>query len=83
MTLAEKKWYGLTFGGKAKWFVSIGPLCGEVRVKKTLKNLGGGFKQFYNITLQSGEIIQFDQYFSNGLKPPPSYRKKPHLPDLL
>lgn len=30
-------------GGNAKWFVSIGPLCGEVVLKKHSKHLGGGF----------------------------------------
>ena len=33
--------------------------------------LGGGFKYLLFSTLL-GEIIQFDQYFSNGLKPPTS-----------
>ena len=35
--------------------------------------LGGGFKCFLSSPLP-GEMIQFDQYFSNGLKPPTSYR---------
>ena len=34
-------------------------------------NLGGGFKYFSFSTL-SGEMIQFDEYFSDGLKPPTS-----------
>ena len=33
-------------------------------------NLGGGFKYFLFSPLL-GEMIQFDWYFSNGLKPPP------------
>ena len=32
-------------------------------------NLGGGFKHFLFSPL-FGEIIQFDKYFSSGLKPP-------------
>ena len=32
-------------------------------------SLGGGFKYFLFIPLL-GEMIQFDQYFSDGLKPP-------------
>ena len=32
-------------------------------------NLGGGFKDFLFSPL-FGEMIQFDKYFSNGLKPP-------------
>ena len=32
--------------------------------------LGGGFKHFLCSSLP-GEMIQFDYYFSNGLKPPP------------
>ena len=31
--------------------------------------LGGGFKYFLFSSLP-GEMIQFDKYFSNGLKPP-------------
>ena len=34
-----------------------------------LPNLGGGFKYFLFSTLP-GEMIHFDKYFSNGLKPP-------------
>ena len=34
--------------------------------------LGGGFKYFLSSTLP-GEMIQFDQHFSNGLKPPTRY----------
>ena len=34
--------------------------------------LGGGFKYFLFSPLP-GEMIQFDSYFSNGLKPPTSY----------
>ena len=33
--------------------------------------LGGGFKYFLFSPL-FGEMIQFDKYFSNGLKPPTS-----------
>ena len=33
--------------------------------------LGGGFKHFLFSPLP-GEMIQFDQYFSDGLKPPTS-----------
>ena len=36
------------------------------------KFLGGGFKDFLFSPL-SGEDFQFDQYFSEGLKPPTSY----------
>ena len=79
VTLADKKvvrrW---TFGGNVPWFISNwSSLCGEVRVfQNTWKNLGGGFKRFYNMTLQSGEIIHFWPIFEpNGLKPPPSYKK--------
>ena len=38
--------------------------------------LGGGFKHFLCSPL-FGEMIHFDSYFSNGLKPPPRY----HDPD--
>ena len=34
--------------------------------------LGGGFKYFLCSPLL-GEMIQFDSYFSNGLKPPTSF----------
>ncbi len=34
--------------------------------------LGGGFKHFLCLPL-SGEDFQFDEYFSDGLKPPTSY----------
>ena len=34
-------------------------------------NLGGGFKYLLFSSL-SGEMIQFDEYFSDGLKPPTS-----------
>ena len=34
--------------------------------------LGDGFKHFLFLPLP-GEMIQFDLYFSDGLKPPPSY----------
>ena len=34
--------------------------------------LGGGFKYFLFSPL-FGEMIQFDSYFSNGLKPPSSF----------
>jgi len=36
-----------------------------------LNNLGGGFKYVLFSPLP-GEMIQFDKYFSNGLKPPTS-----------
>ena len=32
--------------------------------------LGGGFKQFFIFTPIPGEMMQFDSYFSDGLKPP-------------
>ena len=38
---------------------------------KSQTQLGGGFKHFLFSSLP-GEMIQFDQYFSNGLKPPTS-----------
>ena len=34
--------------------------------------LGGGFKHFF-LTPKIGEDFQFDQYFSDGLKPATSY----------
>jgi len=30
------------------------------------------FQMFFTFTLKLGEMIQFDEYFSNGLKPPTS-----------
>ena len=36
------------------------------------RKLGGGFKYFLFSSLP-GEMIQFDEYFSNGLKPPTRY----------
>ena len=41
------------------------------RVSTTLKNLVGGFKHVY-FPEYMGTIIPFDQYFSEGLKPPTS-----------
>ena len=41
----------------------------ELRLRNT--KLGGGFKYFLCSPLP-GEMIQFDSYFSNGLKPPAS-----------
>ena len=56
----------------------VGPCCFNVRLpicpqQKVVKNnqLGGGFKYFLFSPLP-GEMIQFDYYFSNGLKPPTS-----------
>ena len=37
--------------------------------------IGGGFNDFWFFTPISGEMIQFDEYFSNGLKP----STRPHL----
>ena len=39
----------------------------------------GGFKYFFNLYPYLGEMIQFDSYFSDGLKPPtsPGYRFHP------
>ena len=37
-----------------------------------LHYLGGGFKYFVFLPLPQ-EMIKFDYYFSNGLKPPTSY----------
>ena len=34
--------------------------------------LRGGFKYFFIFTPNLGEMIKFDEYFSNGLKPPTS-----------
>ena len=39
--------------------------------RKDKHDLGGGFKYFLSSPLL-GEMIQFDEYFSNGLKPPTS-----------
>ena len=36
-------------------------------------DLGGGFKYVLFLPLP-GEMIQFDQYSSNGLKPPTSFK---------
>ena len=46
---------------------------GNKRWKRTLKivMLGDGFKDFLFSPLP-GEMIQFDQYFSNGLVQPPT-----------
>ena len=36
----------------------------------TVYRLGGGFKRFFICTPKIWEMIQFDSYFSKGLKPP-------------
>ena len=42
--------------------------------------LGGGFKDFLFLPLP-GEMIQFDQYFSDGLKTPTSLLLMAELPN--
>ena len=44
---------------------------GGVVTKKKIY-LGGGFKHFL-FSLLLGEMIQFDEYFSDGLTPPTRY----------
>ena len=44
--------------------------------KHSMYGLGGGFKYFLFSTLL-GEMVEFDKYFSDGLKPPPTVV---HLP---
>ena len=48
----------------------------------TESRLGGGFKIclliLFIFTPNPREMIQFDEYFSNGLKPPPSRSKFQH-----
>jgi len=43
---------------------------------------GAGFKYFIFSTLP-GEMIQFDKYFSNGLKPPTSFIVLVFVPHIL
>ena len=47
------------------------PGPGKARALGDVNDLDGGFKYFLCSPLP-GEMIQFDQYFSNGLKPPTS-----------
>ena len=56
-------WKGVTFGAVTKGIHGW---------------LGGGFKHFIFSPLP-GEMIQFDKYFSNGLKPPTSWGWYQHL----
>ena len=55
--------------------MAVAAYTGEAVVSKKDRchgcNLGGGFKHFLFSSL-FGEMIQFDQYFSDGLKPPTS-----------
>jgi len=44
--------------------------------------LGGGFKYFLFSTLL-GEMIKFDSYFSDGLKPPTSFEFKDLVHDPM
>ena len=59
-----------------------GKKTSERRVSfNNIPELGGGFKHFLFSSLL-GEMIQFDEYFSNGLKPPTRYPRDPGSPKL-
>ena len=65
--------------GPPRWEIGKGPKEHPVQ-KIDMLILAGGFKYFLFST-PPGEVIQFDQYFSNGLKPPTSnlFSKKTDL----
>ena len=44
-------------------------------VKKSM-TIGGGFKRCLVFTPKFGEMIQFDEYVSNGVKPPNRLKKR-------
>ena len=48
--------------------------CSTIPQWEMVDSLGGGdFKYLFIFTPNLGEMIHFDYYFSNGLKPPTSY----------
>ena len=58
-----------TVGASKKVAVSSYPI-------KSISNLAGGFNVFFMFIPKIGEMIHFDFYFSNGLKPPTSNLQK-------
>jgi len=55
---------------KGSWIFQPRVFRGYVSFSGDVYHLGGGFKYFLFSSLLAGEMIQFDEYFSNGLKPP-------------
>ncbi len=55
------------------WSCSTIASWGFVGISSLKQTLGGGNSNIFNFTLKAlpGEMIQFDKYFSNWLKPPP------------
>ena len=61
------KWQHLFFFF-SQVLAKIFPIIGG---NQTIDMLGGGFK-YFSFSALFGEDVQFDQYFSDGLKPPTS-----------
>ena len=58
-------------GGRPIWIAEDAPWTHESLLKLGEDNLGGGFEYILFSPLP-GEMVHFDEYFSNGLKPPTS-----------
>ena len=43
------------------------------------ETVGGGFKDFFIFTPVWGKVSNFDEYFSDGLKPPTRTVKTPNM----
>ena len=73
MALARNVWCMFVYSDETGWANQPGLVVGQVVCSKLMPSLAGGFNL-------PGEMIQFDEYFSNGLKPP---TRSPFIEDVF